>query len=197
MYVHVPAKRHYAWVRAGRWASPSAHPLDFSRNSTERGKLATVEQRKGFPRLGEEFEVLAPASATYNCIGWSLGNSNSWVWPTLAGQPARLSDFDALYYFYGFRRVNKLSYKRLPDHDKVLLYAIRKPDGSVRLTHAALQMPDGSWSSKLGSLPLIRHLHPGDVSGPSYGSPYIMYIRKRATEHASAPVIPGESSMSH
>src|SRR5262249_40151901 len=150
-------------------------PLDHTRNSTERSKLATTEHRAGFPRLREEFEVLAAASPSYNCIGWSLGFNNSWVWPVEAGQTVSLYHFDALYRYYGFTRVNKLAYRRQPDHDKVVLYAARRANGHITPTHAARQMPDGSWTSKLGSLPLIRHLHPHDVAGPSYGSPWVMY----------------------
>jgi len=40
-------------------------------------------------------------------------------------------------------------------------------------------LPDGSWSSKLGSLPLIRHLRPDDVAGPTYGAPYVLYVRTK------------------
>jgi hypothetical protein len=179
LYVFVPAKKHYAWVCPGRWAHPANRPLDFGRNAAERGKLTAPDQRTGFPRLGEEFEVLAPASVMYNCIGWSLGNTGAWVWPTDGQQPAYLPNFDALYRYYGFRRVKGLEFRRWPGHDKVVLYAVRKSDGSIQPTHAARQMPDGSWSSKLGSLPLIRHLHPNDIAGPSYGVPYVIYVRKR------------------
>ncbi len=178
-YVYVPSRRHYALMGLGRWAQSWMRPLDQGRNSDERPKLATPEHRAGFPRLGEEYEVLAPASSAYNCIGWSVGNTTSWVWPTQAGQVPRLADFDALYASHGFRRVAGLDYRRSPGLDKVVLYAMRRPDGSIALTHAALQLRDGSWSSKLGSLPLVRHLHPDDVAGPSYGVPYVLYVRNR------------------
>ena len=124
---------------------PRQRPLDWSRNSEERPKLATAEQRAGFPRLGDEYEVLAPASPTYNCIGWSVGDTSAWVWPNQGNQPVHLGDFDALYGFYGFRRVNGLDYSRQPHLDKVVLYALRRPDGGIALTHAALQLRDGSW----------------------------------------------------
>jgi hypothetical protein len=177
-YVYVPARKHYAWVGRGRWAHPANRPLDFGRNAGERGKLMAPDQRNGFPRLGEEFEVLAPASVTYNCIGWSVGNNSTWVWPTDSTRKAQLVDFDTLYRSYGFYRARGISFKRRPGYEKILLYAIRREDGSIKPTHAARQMPDGSWSSKLGSLPLIRHLHPNDVSGPTYGQPFAIYIRR-------------------
>jgi hypothetical protein len=178
-YVYVPKKKHYTLFSIGRWTDPRQRPLDHSRNSSERRKLTTYQQRAGFPRLGEEFEVMGPASASYNCIGWSVGNTRAWVWPTPSDQSPTLYDFDSLYGSYGFRRVNALDFKRAPSTDKVVLYAMRKSDGSIALTHAALQLRDGSWASKLGSLPLIRHLHPNDVAGPSYGVPYVTYVRAR------------------
>jgi hypothetical protein len=178
-YVYVRARDHYAWAGPGRWAHHANQPLDYSRNSSEREKLTDAERRTGFPRLGEHFEVLAPATFTYNCIGWSLGISGSWVWPTERGVVAYLHHFDALYGYYGFQRVQGLDYKRQPSHDKVLLYAVRNADGRIQPTHAALQMADGSWTSKVGTLPLIRHLHPHDLAGPSYGVPYVMYVRAR------------------
>ena len=180
MYVYVPAKKHFGWVCPGRWEHAAKRPLDHTRNSTDRIRLVSSDQRASFPRLGEEFEVLAPATVTYNCIGWSLGHTRSWVWPTVSGQPASLYHFDGLYRYYGFYRVAGLDYSRQPGLDKVVLYASQQPDGRIAPTHAALQMTDGSWSSKLGSLPLIRHLHPNDVAGPSYGSPWVLYVRPRS-----------------
>src|SRR5437016_5479833 len=53
------------------------------------------------------------------------------------------------------------------------------PDGTVKeITHAALQEPDGSWASKLGNLPLIRHANPYAVDGPTYGVPVATYVRR-------------------
>src|SRR5262249_41614821 len=152
LYAHVPAKKHYALVRPGRWAHPANRPLDDTLNADERDQLTTSERRTGFPRLGEQYEVLAPATKTYNCIAWSLGHTSSWVWPNPTGEPVTLQEFDALYGYYGFRRVVGLDYRRKPGVEKIVLYGSRRDDGSIQPTHAALQMADGTWSSKLGSL---------------------------------------------
>ena len=66
----------------------------------------------------------------------------------------------------------------LDGHDKLVLYGKKKAGGGIEVTHIARQLADGSWSSKLGSLPLIRHLRPDDVAGPTYGVPYVVYVRK-------------------
>jgi hypothetical protein len=176
LYEYRTGQGHYELVRNGRWAHPGTRPLDPMRNATERGHLATARERHGFPRLGEDFEVLAAATESYNCISWSVGSMSSWYWPRDA---ATLDVFDAVYAHYGFRRVAGLDYKLAAGQDKVVLYARRDGEGGVELTHAARQLADGSWSSKLGSLPLIRHLHPDDVAGPAYGVPYVLYVRPR------------------
>lgn len=177
VYVYVPEKEHFRWVCAGGWDDRKRKPLDLSRNASDRRHLKTADQQRSFPRLGDNYEVMAPATVTYNCIGWSIGNSRSWVWPRSAGQPVTLSDFDALYRYYGFYRIAGLDFTKQPGLEKVVLFALRKEDGATDPTHAARQLADGSWSSKLGSLPLIRHIKPEDVGGPTYGEPYAVYVR--------------------
>lgn len=46
-------------------------------------------------------------------------------------------------------------------------------------THAAKQLPNGRWTSKLGKLEDIEHALDG-VSGEAYGAP-ILFMRRRAT----------------
>jgi type VI secretion system secreted protein VgrG len=140
--------------------------------SAERAGLETAQMARDFPRLGRSYALLAPSTRTYNCIAWSLGITDRWVWPG-----ANVSDFDGLYGRQGYRRLGNLNYRTQPGVDKLVLYAKRKADGSWECTHAARQMANGTWTSKLGALPLIGHRTPGDVSGPSYGVPIAVYVR--------------------
>jgi type VI secretion system secreted protein VgrG len=179
-YVYVPEKVHFRWVCAGYWEATNRKPLDFSRNASHRHHLESSEQQRSFPRLGKRFEVLGPATPTYNCICWSLGTTDSWVWPRAGGQPVTLADFDGLYSYYGYKRVVGMDLSVKPGTEKVVLFARRGEYGNAEITHASRQMTDGSWSSKLGSLPLIRHLKPEDVTGPTYGHPWVMYVRVKA-----------------
>lgn len=176
LYVYLPAKEHFKRISSGNWDYPDRKPLDLTRNASDRHHLRSDDQKRSFPRLGDRFEVMGTATATYNCICWSLGANTSWVWPRGAGEPVTLSDFDGLYGHYGFRRVTGLDFTRQKGVEKVVLFAISR-NGRTEITHACRQMPDGSWSSKLGSLPLIRHLRPDDVSGPTYGVPWVVYVR--------------------
>ncbi|MFO0844380.1 MAG: hypothetical protein U0797_18620 [Gemmataceae bacterium] len=166
-------------VRAGRWDDPRKRPLDPALNSGERAHLEAAGERLSFPRLGDDFEVLAPASAAYNCIAWALGRSDRWVWPVPPGQPVSVGDFDALFSAHGYRRVGPLNYDPQAGHDKLVLYAKRNEFGEAEPTHCARQLADGSWSSKLGRLPLIRHLHPDDIDGGTYGEAHAVYVRER------------------
>jgi hypothetical protein len=135
--------------------------------------------KKSFPNLAN-FEVLAPSTGkagtkgAYNCIAHSLRIYTRWVW-----EGNKLSDFDRLYGQHGFRRIKTLDYRFDARYEKVVLYAKVGPTGELDCTHGSRQLTDGTWTSKLGAGPLIRHDTPESVSGPSYGKPVYVYIRPR------------------
>jgi hypothetical protein len=164
----------WAYWQPGRWDDPRKRPLNLNRGAAERALLTTAAERRAFPHLGREFEVLAPATRAYNCIAWTLGLRNRWV------NPARsLAGMDSLYAQAGYRRVSGLNFTLMAGCEKIVVYAGRTANGDWGPTHGARQLADGSWTSKLGSLPLIRHLHPDDLDGSSYGVPVAMYVRRR------------------
>lgn len=55
-----------------------------------------------------------------------------------------------------------------PGIEKIALFAVPGPGGYVP-THAALQLANGEWTSKLGPFEDIVHKAVDDVSGPVYG----------------------------
>lgn len=179
IYTWQPGERKWVHVRNGRWDKPGKTPLDLARNGEERWRFETPSERAGFPRLGDDYEILAPASSEYNCISWSLGVTDRWIWPVQARSSIFFSDFDDLYTRHGYRRLSTLAFDQLADHDKVVLYAKVNASGVLEPTHAARQEADGSWTSKVGKMPLIRHLHPRDLEGGTYGEPYAVYVRAR------------------
>jgi hypothetical protein len=145
--------------------------------------------KRDFPNLGR-YEVLAAATpktkkSPYNCIAHTLRIYNEWVWPG-----PKVSDFDRLYSSHGYRRVRGLDYHFDSKLDKIVLYAKKGKNGGTECTHGCRQLADGTWTSKLGQGPLIRHSTPGAVSGPSYGRPIAVYVRTRGTP----PVVPSSSS---
>lgn len=58
--------------------------------------------------------------------------------------------------------------------EKVALYGF-----GFFYTHAARQLPDGTWTSKLGKAEDIEHSSPDDVAGGIYGE-VVQFMRRRS-----------------
>jgi type VI secretion system secreted protein VgrG len=159
-----------------RSSSPSR--LDTSKDPYARQMVLRVAS--GFPNLGPSFEVLdGTTGKRYNCIAHSLGIHTRWVNPKTgpAGNP--LLYMDQMYRARGYTRVRGLDFRQVAGVRKVVVYATLS-DGRIReVTHAAIQEADGTWTSKLGQLPLIRHLSPLAVAGGTYGQPVAVYVIRR------------------
>jgi type VI secretion system secreted protein VgrG len=85
---------------------------------------------------------------------------------------------DLRYRAHGFTRAQTRDCDPQPGKHKVVLYALRNADGTIReVTHAAWQEDDGTWSSKLGQGALIRHETPDALCGPLYGDPIAVYVQ--------------------
>ena len=167
-------------------ASPlSAAPtLDLSSSSQHNAVLKTdllgrADIRQGFPRLLDpDVEVLAPGTREYNCIAHSMGIHDYWVNPETGGTDNPLEPMDRLYGRLGYSRLTDMDLTVCVGQEKVVLYATLNPDASInQVTHAAHQEADGSFTSKLGQLPLIRHRTPESLRGPTYGTPVAVYVR--------------------
>jgi hypothetical protein len=143
----------------------------------ERQVLQGAANRQAFPNLGNNFEVLQPSSSRYNCIAHSLGIHTRWIDPQTGPANSVLGPMDRMYAAQGYARSGRLDFRLESGKQKVVLYA-RISGGQVReVTHAALQSRDGTWTSKLGKLALIRHPSPTVLNGPEYGAPVAVYVR--------------------
>ena len=144
-----------------------------------------------FPNLTTDDAIQsAPASGVYNCISWSGGISEYWVWPPdeesgywVPGKP--LASFDLFYIserYPGcgiFVRGGATS-----GNNAVDLWATGSP-GSYNYTHASIKKGADEnahgydWESKPGSL--MRTFHPRTaLSGSSYGN-IVEYYRNAGT----------------
>ena len=125
-----------------------------------------------FPGLASsEYAETSLATRRYNCIAWAAGDEHRWWWPEPfphaywpEGTPrvATLESFIAAYATLGFERSADGGYQ--PGIEKVALFA----DDRGVPTHAARQLSDGRWTSKLGRSEDIRHelkALEGDVYG--------------------------------
>jgi hypothetical protein len=141
--------------------------------------IENPDVRPAFGRL-RDYEVLGPATRKYNCIAHSIGVHDRWVNPMTGPADRPLCHMDELYAQYGYRRVDGLNMGLEKGVQKVIVYAHLHEDATIKeVTHASLQESDGSWSSKLGSLPLIRHATPDSLRGKAYGAPVAVYVRPR------------------
>ncbi len=147
-------------------------PFDTKRFPSQRREIDGM-RANDFPRLGKSYEVLSAGTSSYNCIAWSLGITNDWVWPGNTMQA-----FDKLNTKHGFHKMSKLDYQMQPGVEKVVLYG-KTVNGRTVVTHQARQMTDGTWTSKLGKMAVIRHANPDSLDGPDYGHPVAVYSRKR------------------
>jgi type VI secretion system secreted protein VgrG len=154
---------------------PYARPLDYNRYPAARLRAVLA---RGFPRL-TDFEVVDPTvGQRYNCIAHSLGIHSYWVNPRTGPAESPLLYMDRIYRTIRYTRVPGLDFRLVRGLKKVVVYA-HVSGGRIReVTHAALQEADGTWTSKLGQLPLIRHRTPQDLSGPSYGQPVAVYLKR-------------------
>jgi type VI secretion system secreted protein VgrG len=150
-------------------AAPATKPFDKSKFPEERRSISA----RDFPRLGDEYEVLAPATRGYNCIAHTGDwRDKLWVNPY---QDIRI--WDALYRGGGYTRADNLNTAPESGKQKVVLYGTAS-GGSTNYTHAAIQSKDGGYESKLGEGPLIRHKDADSVAGGLYGRPVAVYERK-------------------
>jgi len=143
-----------------------------------------------FPLLhAARFAVTSPEQVDYNCVAWAAGETTRWWWPDEFGQyywpeeaPRRstLEAFGAAFRRLGFEECEHADFE--PGWEKVAIYA--KEDGSP--SHAARQLPDGAWTSKLGALEDVKHTSLEQLTGDAYGWP-VLFLRRWQRGRAAFP----------
>jgi hypothetical protein len=144
-----------------------------------------------FPHLrGTAYRITSPASDVYNCIAWAAGDTEHWWWPSdpartywPLGAPRRetLETFRNVLATLGYVVCEQADLK--PGFEQIALFA--EADGTP--THAARQLRDGTWTSKLGMSKHIQHALE-DLTSAAYGS--VAQILKRVL-----PPSPVETSL--
>ena len=122
-----------------------------------------------FPQLtAHNHRVTSPPSQDYNCIAWAAGDFARWwepgvYWP--ASTPPGDYGIGVLIIAFQARGYEPCADGELEvGFDKVALYG-----DATFYTHAARQLPDGKWTSKLGPAEDIEHDSPEAVAGGVYG----------------------------
>ena len=139
-----------------------------------------MDLRRAFPNLTpENHAVASPRTDEYNCIAFAAGNQKSLVVArsgrsvVLAAEAAReesVAAFRRAFSSLGYEPVRRLEPE--PGYEKVAIYAI----GGTP-THAARQLPNGRWASKLGELEDIEHATLDVLVGTVYGDVAIIVRR--------------------
>ena len=124
-----------------------------------------------FPGLvGTDNRITSPTDTNYNCIAWATGRADGWWWPDSHGESflpesaPRRESIDA--FILAFASIGYHSCPNDSHESGIEKVAIFARDGTP--THAARQLPNGRWSSKLGSGEDIEH-ELDAVSGRLYG----------------------------
>jgi len=147
-----------------------------------------------FPALvGTGYRITSPRDRDYNGIAWAPGDLRNWWWPG--------TDLEREYWPAGFPRVWTLEIFRdvfatlgyVPcdneaveaGYEKVALYA----NEQGLPTHAARQLPDGRWTSKLGRMEDIEH-ELRALEGDLYGTVVLLMKRPIPATAAAAVITP-------
>ncbi|MDZ7956428.1 MAG: hypothetical protein RMY34_00715 [Aulosira sp. DedQUE10] len=134
-----------------------------------------------FPNLSRsEYSVTSKQSTSYNCFAWAAGEDDHWWSPIdpdnmyywVEGVTAELTMSAFIQAYQSLKYELCYSSELEVGFEKIAIYATE--DGE--LTHAARQLPNGKWTSKLGRWQDIEHELEG-LAGEMYGS--VQQILKR------------------
>lgn len=143
--------------------------------------LNELEVRILFPQLESgRFSITSPKTSSYNCIAWAVGDQTRWWWPDSQnywprGVP-RKRNVESFVQLFASHDYEVCESSHLEEGiEKIAIFA--GPTGTP--THAARQLRDGSWTSKLGQNFDISHVleQVGGFAAKGYGT--IAIIMKR------------------
>jgi hypothetical protein len=105
------------------------------------------------------FVVTSPSDGTYNCIAWALESQAHFFWPSTSPffdwpndlpRKASLPSFIQFFHRFGFTPCENGELE--PGFQKIVLFAKEK-----KPSHTARQLPDGTWTIKIGAWVDVRH----------------------------------------
>lgn len=125
-----------------------------------------------------EWRVTSEMAAIYNCFAWAAGESHrtwdtagAYYWPPGVERIDSIAAYVEAYRAHGFEVCDGDELEA--GFEKIALYA----DGTEP-THAARQLPDGAWTSKLGFLEDITHRSVRALEGSEYGRVALVMKRR-------------------
>jgi hypothetical protein len=149
-------------------------------------RLAPILERQFKALVASGYRVTSEWTTEYNCIAYAAGDkSRKWdcqgplipgyYWPPGAKSGDYIDALESAFVAVGFTLCDS---EQLEDgYEKVALYV----DSDGKWTHAAKQLPDGRWSSKIGHAEDIAHNSPHCFGGSDYGN-VMRFMRRPATK---------------
>lgn len=140
----------------------------------------------------QDYAITSPATRRYNCIAWAAQDTVRWwwpdpmeigYWPPNIGRAVTTEAFLRAYGTLGFTLCFDGTLEA--GIEKIALYGKGTASAEVP-THAALQLENGQWTSKIGVFEDISHTTPGLLDGPVYGT-VICYLARRRPPAAALP----------
>lgn len=129
--------------------------------------------------------VTSPDDTTYNCIAWAASTNSRWWWPDdrgigywpIAERQVKVECFVKAFEALGYKIcLNDALEKGI---EKIAIFGHKTPNTDAVPTHAALQLSNGEWTSKLGPCEDIIHPDLNAVNGPAYGRPLVFMSRTK------------------
>lgn len=132
------------------------------------GRRKKIEEE--LPQLiGKDYRITSLDTNEYNCIAWAAEKIERWWWPTdeaywppEATRNKSLTGFVEAFSKLGYSPCESAVFE--PEFQKIAIFC----DDEGQPTHAARQLANGKWTSKLGRLEDIEH-NLTDLEGSFYG----------------------------
>ena len=125
------------------------------------------------------FILTSPKTGSYNCIAWAYGDDTKWYWPTNnyfwpedIPFSVELDSFVKLFEKIGYKQCENEDLEE--EFEKIAIYV----DAQNEPKHAARQLLDGLWTSKLGTSVDVSHTIFA-MEGGYYGDVAVFMKRKR------------------
>lgn len=145
-----------------------------------------------FPNsIAEPFHITSSFTQIYNCIAWAFGDNTKWYWPDPShiyywppgiNRTIELDAFIELYALIGYEVCENGDL--VEGVEKIAVFT--NNDGIP--THAARQLTNGQWTSKLGQNVDVSHSISG-IEGGAYGqaAQFMQRVSEVQTENHDEP----------
>jgi hypothetical protein len=128
----------------------------------------------------EGYDAVSPETWSYNCIAFAADKDTQWWWPDadgdadwpIARREVTLDCFIEAFETLAYKKCRSARQRR--GFEKIAIYAL-----AGEPTHAAKQLPDGRWKSKLGPWEDIEHNTLKAVEEYIYGKAVVFMERRQ------------------